>query len=158
MSKVIPFLTFDGRAAEAVELYTSLVRNSKIHSIDRWGPGGPVPEGQVINAHFELDGQPFRAMDVPNGFPQGEAFSVFVETADQAETDHLWDALTAHGGEEQPCGWLKDRFGFSWQIIPARLGELMSEPHSPGKQAAIDAMLKMKKIIIADLDAAHAGG
>lgn len=158
MSKVIPFLTFDGRAAEAVELYTSLIKNSKIHSIERWGPGGLVPEGQVLNAHFELDGQPFRAMDVPNGFAGGEAFSIFVETADQTETDRLWDALTAEGGEEQPCGWLKDRFGFSWQIIPARLAELMGEAHSPKKQAAIDAMLKMKKIVIQDLDDAYANG
>src|SRR5690606_11017371 len=117
MSTVIPFLTFDGRAAEAVELYTSLVKNSRIQSMERWGPGGPVLEGQVVNAHFALDGQPFRAMDVPNGFAGGEAFSIFVETADQAETDRLWDALAA-GGEEQPCGWLKDKYGFSWQIIP----------------------------------------
>lgn len=156
--QVIPFLTFDGRAAEAIELYTSLLPNSKIHSLNRWGPGGPLPEGTVVNAQFELNGQPFHAMDVPNGFPTGEGFSLYVQTADQAETDRLWAALTAEGGEEQPCGWLKDRFGFSWQIIPTRLVEILSQPHSPQKQAAIDAMLQMKKIDVAALDAAYANG
>lgn len=153
--KLTPFLTFDGRAAEAIEFYCSLFKNSKIHSIEKWGPGGPVKEGSVINAVFELDGQQFMAMDVDGGFPKGEGFSIFVECNTQDEVDHLWNALTTDGGQEQPCGWLVDRFGFSWQIIPAVLNELIEKAEGAKKQDVINAMLKMKKIIIKDLKAAY---
>jgi predicted 3-demethylubiquinone-9 3-methyltransferase (glyoxalase superfamily) len=159
MNKVTPFLTFDGRCAEAVELYCSLVKNSKIISMDKWGanaknvPG--VNENSVITAQFELDGQAFMAMDVEGGFPKGDGFSLFVDCDDQAEVDRIWEALTANGGKETACGWLVDRFGFSWQIIPKALMDYQSMPDSPKKRAVIDAMLKMKKIIVADLDAAY---
>lgn len=162
MSKVTPFLTFDGRCAEAVELYCSLIKNSKIISMDKWGagasaldagPGGVTPES-VITARFELDGQPFMAMDVQGGFPKGDGFSIYVECADQAEVDRIWAGLTK-GGKETACGWLVDRYGVSWQIIPKALGDYMSMPDSPKKRAVIDAMLKMKKLIVADLDAAY---
>jgi predicted 3-demethylubiquinone-9 3-methyltransferase (glyoxalase superfamily) len=152
--KLTPFLTFDGRAAEAIEFYCSLFKNSKVHSIEKWGPGGPVKEGSVINARFELDGQEFHAMDVDGGFAKGEGFSIFVECKTQAEVDHLWNALTANGGMEQPCGWLVDRFGFSWQIIPNALNELIEKAEGAKKQDVINAMLQMKKIVIADLEAA----
>jgi predicted 3-demethylubiquinone-9 3-methyltransferase (glyoxalase superfamily) len=158
MNKVTPFLTFDGRCAEAVELYCSLVKNSKIVSMQRWGdnassvPG--VKPSDVITAQFELDGQAFMAMDVQGGFPKGDGFSIYVDCADQAEVDRIWAALT-DGGKETACGWLVDRFGFSWQIIPKALTNYMNMPDSPKKQAVIEAMLKMQKIIVADLDAAY---
>lgn len=152
--KLTPFLTFDGRAAEAIEFYCSLFKNSKVHSNEKWGPGGPVKEGSVINARFELDGQEFYAMDVDGGFPKGEGFSIFVECKTQEEVDHLWNALTTNGGQEQPCGWLVDRFGFSWQIIPSALNELIEKAEGAKKQDVINAMLGMKKIVIKDLEAA----
>ena len=159
MNKVTPFLTFDGRCAEAVELYCSLVKNSKIISMVRWGANAKNVPGvnadSVITAQFELDGQPFMAMDVEGGFPKGDGFSIFVDCSDQAEVDRIWAALTADGGRETACGWLVDRFGFSWQIIPKALMDYQSMPDSPKKRAVIDAMLKMKKIIVKDLDAAY---
>jgi predicted 3-demethylubiquinone-9 3-methyltransferase (glyoxalase superfamily) len=158
MQKITTFLTFDGRADEAVKLYTSLFKNSKIKSIERWGAGGPVPEGSVISAAFELDGQEFMAMDVPGGFPKGEGVSLMVQCKDQAEVDHLWNTLSANGGEEQPCGWLKDKYGFSWQIIPKALNDLMAKPDGPKKQAMVSAMLQMKKLIVKDLEDAYANG
>jgi predicted 3-demethylubiquinone-9 3-methyltransferase (glyoxalase superfamily) len=154
MSKVTPFITFDGRGAEAVKLYTSLIKNSKIHNMEQWGPGGPVKEGSLINATFELDGQPFMAMDVDGGFAHGEGFSIYVECTDQAEVDLLWEKLS-EGGEQQPCGWLKDKYGISWQIIPSALPELLGKAEGKKKQAVLGAMLKMKKIIVADLDEAY---
>jgi predicted 3-demethylubiquinone-9 3-methyltransferase (glyoxalase superfamily) len=158
MQKITTFLTFDGRADEAVQLYTSLFKNSKVSRIERWGAGGPVPEGSVLTAAFELNGQEFMAMDVPGGFPKGEGVSLFVECKDQAEVDHLWNNLSANGGEEQPCGWLKDKYGFSWQIIPKAFNDLMAKPDGPKKQAMVNAMLQMKKLIVKDLEDAYANG
>ncbi len=159
MNKVTPFLTFDGRCAEAVELYCSLVKNSKIHSMQKWGANASAVPGvtpdRVITAEFELDGQQFMAMDVEGGFPKGDGFSNVVLCEDQAEVDRIWAPLTANGGKATACGWLVDRFGFSWQIIPKALMDYQSMPDSPKKRAVIDAMLKMKKIIVADLDAAY---
>jgi predicted 3-demethylubiquinone-9 3-methyltransferase (glyoxalase superfamily) len=159
MSKVTPFLTFDGRCAEAVELYCSLVKNSKILSMDKWGKNASAVPGvtpdSVITARFELDGQQFMAMDVEGGFPKGDGFSIFVLCDDQAEVDRIWVALTVDGGKETACGWLVDRFGFSWQVIPKVLMDYQSMPDSPKKRAVIEAMLKMKKIIVKDLDAAY---
>jgi predicted 3-demethylubiquinone-9 3-methyltransferase (glyoxalase superfamily) len=157
VNKITPFLTFDGRGAEAIEFYCSLFKNAKIHNLEKWGPGGPVKEGSLVSASFELAGQHFMAMDVDGGFPQGDAFSIYVDCADQAEVDRLWEKLTADGGIETACGWLKDRFGFSWQIIPHALVDYMAMPFSPKKKAVIDAMLKMKKIIVKDLDTAYKG-
>lgn len=154
MSKVTPFITFDGRGAEAVKLYTSLIKNSKIHSMEQWGPGGPVKEGSLINATFELDGLPFMAMDVDGGFPHGEGFSIYVDCKDQAEVDHLWEKLS-EGGEKQPCGWLKDKYGISWQIIPHALVEYLGMADGPKKQTVLDAMLKMGKIEINGLREAY---
>jgi len=160
MSKVTPFLTFDGRCAEAVELYCSLIKNSRIHSMQTWGDNADavdrVVKGKsVITARFELDGQQFMAMDVEGGFPKGDGFSLYAECEDQAEVDRIWAALTTDGGKVTACGWLVDHFGFSWQIIPKALTDYMSMPDSPKKRAVIDAMLKMKKIIVKDLDAAY---
>ena len=159
MSKVTPFLTFDGRCAEAVELYCSLIKNSKIHSMETWGTNADAAPGvnanSVITARFELDGQMFMAMDVEGGFPKGDGFSLYAECADQAEVDRIWTALLPNGGKETACGWLVDRFGFSWQIIPRALTDYMSLPDSPKKRAVLEAMLKMKKIIVKDLDAAY---
>jgi predicted 3-demethylubiquinone-9 3-methyltransferase (glyoxalase superfamily) len=159
MSNVTPFLTFDGRCAEAVELYCSLIKNSRIINMDKWGANASAVQGvtpdSVITARFELDGQTFMAMDVQGGFPKGDGFSIYVQCEDQAELDQIWVGLTADGGKETACGWLVDRFGFSWQIIPKALTVYMSMPDSTKKKAVIDAMLKMKKIIVKDLDAAY---
>ncbi len=157
MSKVTPFLTFDGRGAEAVKLYTSLIKNSKILDMEQWGPGGPVKEGSLINATFELDGQRFMAMDVDGGFAHGEGFSIFVDCRDQSEVDYLWEKLSK-GGEKQPCGWLKDRFGISWQIIPSALPELLGKAEGDKKHDVINAMLKMGKIEIKGLQEAYEKG
>lgn len=162
MNKVTPFLTFDGRCAEAVELYCSLFKNSKIHRMERWGANAVaasgVNENSVITASFELDGQMFMAMDVEGGFPKGDGFSLYAECDDQADVDRLWAALTADGGKETACGWLVDRFGFSWQIIPKALPEYLNMPDSPKKRAVIDAMLKMKKIEVKGLQEAYEKG
>lgn len=157
MNRVTPFLTFDGRGAEAVEFYCSLFEDSKIHHIQQWGPGGPVSEGSVINAHFELNGQEFMAMDVDGGFPLGEGFSIFVDCQTQAEVDRLYDGLSADGGTAQPCGWVRDRFGVSWQIVPSALGELMADPDRERANRVLQAMLQMHKINIAQLQAAYDG-
>lgn len=154
MQKITTYLTFDGRAAEAVEFYCSLFKNSKIHRIERWGPGGPVKEGSVLSASFELDGQHFMAMDVDGGFPKGEGVSLYVDCETQEEVDHLWEKLS-EGGEQQPCGWLKDRYGFSWQIVPTALPELLDKAQGAQKQAVIDAMLAMGKIEIQGLQEAY---
>ncbi len=128
-----------------------------MHAMDAWGPGGPVSEGSLIHASFEVAGQQFRAMDVDGGFPLGEGFSIYVDCEDQAEVDHLWEALS-EGGEQQPCGWLKDRYGVSWQIIPRALPDLLAKAEGAKQQAVIEAMLKMGKIIVADLEAAYEQG
>ena len=157
MKSVTPFITFDGRAEEAINLYCSLVDNSKVHSVQKWGPDGPVSEGSVLTAEFELNGRRFLAMDVDGGFPLGEGFSLMVDCETQEEVDRLYDGLSADGGEKQPCGWVLDRFGVSWQIVPIRLGELMSDPDREAAQRVTEAMLQMQKIDIAGLEAAYKG-
>ena len=156
MNKISPFLWFDHQAAEAVDLYVSLFDDARITSEQRYPEGGPGPAGEVMTVNFELAGQSFTAL---NGGPHHEftqAISLFVTCKDQAEVDHLWKSLT-DGGEEQPCGWLIDRFGVSWQIIPERLGELLGDPDPERAQRAMQAMLQMTKIDVQALeDAADA--
>jgi predicted 3-demethylubiquinone-9 3-methyltransferase (glyoxalase superfamily) len=151
--KITTFITFDGQAEEAMKLYTSLFKNSKIHDFNRV-PGIDGKES-ILGGSFELDGEMFMCMDVPGGFPLGEGMSLYVECKDQAEVDKLYDGLVANGGEAQPCGWLKDKFGVSWQIIPEVLPKLLYSANRKKAQAAIDVMLKMKKLIIADMQAAY---
>ena len=154
--KITTYLWFDHQAEEAVSFYTSLFENSKILSLSRYGDGGPGPAGSVMTISFKLAGQEFIAL---NGGPQyqfSEAISLFVHCETQAEVDRLWERFTAEG-EEGPCGWLKDKYGLSWQIIPAGLGELLSNPDPEKSSRAVQAMLAMKKIDLAKIRQAAAG-
>jgi predicted 3-demethylubiquinone-9 3-methyltransferase (glyoxalase superfamily) len=153
MPKITPWLWFDTQGEEAAEFYTSLFPNSKIVEVTRYGSANPRQEGTVMTVLFTLDGQRVGAL---NGGPQytfNEAVSFMVECADQDEVDRYWDALS-EGGEEGPCGWLKDRFGLSWQIVPKALPVLLGDPDREKAQRVMAAMLKMRKIEIAGLEAA----
>jgi predicted 3-demethylubiquinone-9 3-methyltransferase (glyoxalase superfamily) len=153
MQKITPFLWFNDDAEEAMNLYVSIFRNSKVGKVTRYGDAGPGPKGQVMSATFTLEGQEFMAL---NGGPQFQftpAISLFVSCETQEEVDELWAKLSA-GGKEDRCGWLTDRFGLSWQIIPTALGRLLSDS-DPAKSAhAMRAMLGMRKIEIAALQGA----
>jgi predicted 3-demethylubiquinone-9 3-methyltransferase (glyoxalase superfamily) len=156
MSKITTFLWFDTEAEEAAAFYVGLIPNSKLGAIARYGEAGPGPAGQAMTVSFELDGRPFVAL---NGGPQykfSEAVSFQIACHGQAEIDRYWDALTADGGEAGPCGWLKDRFGLSWQVTPANMPELIGGPDAAAAQRAMQAMFKMKKLDIAALEAARA--
>ena len=157
MQKITPFLWFDGRAEEAMKLYTSVFKNSKIRKIDYWAKGSPFPEGQVMAGVFELDGQQFYAFDAGPQFKFTEAISFFVNCETQQEIDHFWNKLTADGGQESMCGWLKDKFGVSWQIVPDTLGQMLADKDKTKAARAMQAMMGMKKLIIADLEKAYYG-
>lgn len=157
MSVIATCLWFDNQAEEAAEFYVSLLDNSRITDVSRFGANGPQPAGTAIMVQFELDGVAFQALNGGPQFAFTEAVSLSVSTASQAETDRLWNALTANGGEESMCGWLKDRFGLSWQIVPTRLGELLAGTDAEGSARAMQAMLQMRKIDIAELERAHTG-
>ena len=154
--KVTTYLTFQEKGEEAVKFYVSLFKSSRIHGVQRWGKGGPVPEGALMNASFELDGQHFMAMDAGPQFQFGEGFSIYVDCEDQAEVDRLSEKL-GEGGQIQMCGWLKDRWGVSWQIIPTVLPRLMGDKDPAKAGRVMQAMLKMKKIVIRDLEEAYKG-
>ena len=157
MQKITPFLWYDGKAEEAAKLYTSIFPNSKIVTIKYWGEGTPFPKDQVMTAIFELDGQRFHAMDAGPQFKFSEAMSLFVNCNSQEEVDHYWKKLTADGGQEQPCGWLKDKFGVSWQIVPTALGDMLQDKDKAKAGRTMQAMMKMKKIDIATLQKAYDG-
>jgi predicted 3-demethylubiquinone-9 3-methyltransferase (glyoxalase superfamily) len=148
-----------GRAEEAITLYTSLFENSKIDLIDRYGAGETEPEGTVRFAMFTLDGQSFSAMDSdqPHQFSFNEGVSLSIDCSSQEEVDHFWDKLIEGGGEPSECGWLKDRFGLSWQVVPSVLGKLLSDPDPEKASRATKAMLKMSKLDIAELQRAYEG-
>lgn len=157
MPKISPFLWFDTQAEDAAALYTSVFPDSKITDVQRYGAGGPGPEGTVMLVQFQLDGHEFTALNGgPDHYTFNESVSFVVDCKDQAEVDHYWDALTANGGEPGPCGWLKDKYGLSWQIVPAALNELLSDPDPGRSSRAMQAMLKMTKIDVAELRAAAA--
>ncbi|BBE22860.1 VOC family protein [Arthrobacter sp. MN05-02] len=153
MGSITPCLWFDGRAEEAAELYTSVVRNSRIVSMSR---AGREPDAPALTVSFELDGQPFIALNGGPLYTFTEAVSFQIACADQSEVDHYWTALTA-GGEESRCGWLRDRFGLSWQIVPTVLPSLIGGDDAEGAQRAMAAMLGMGKLDIAALEAAYRG-
>jgi predicted 3-demethylubiquinone-9 3-methyltransferase (glyoxalase superfamily) len=157
MGKITPFLWYDSEAEEAATLYTSLFPNSTILSVNRYGAAGPGPEGSVMTVSFELDGQRFVALNGGPAHPLTEAVSFVVDCTTQEEVDRYWDALTEDGGEESVCGWLRDRFGLSWQIVPGILPELLSDPDREKSQRVMQAMLQMRKIDIAGLEAAAQG-
>ena len=154
MEKITPFLWFDGQAEEAIKLYTSVFKNSKIINLQYWGEGSPFPKDQVMISTFELDGQQFHAFDAGPQFKFTEATSFFVNCETQEELDHYWNKLTANGGQESMCGWLKDKFGLSWQIIPTALSKYLGDKDRAKSGRVMQAMMKMKKIIIADLEKA----
>jgi predicted 3-demethylubiquinone-9 3-methyltransferase (glyoxalase superfamily) len=147
MHKITPFLWFDHQAEEAMNYYLSIFKNSKVLSVNR-------AEGKVMSVTFELDGQPFMALNAGPHFKFTEAISFFVNCETQQEVDELWEKLS-QGGEKSRCGWLKDKFGLSWQIIPTALGKLMHDPNPTKSKAVMNAMLKMNKIVIKDLQEAY---
>jgi predicted 3-demethylubiquinone-9 3-methyltransferase (glyoxalase superfamily) len=154
MNKITPFLWFDGQAEEAANYYTSIFKNSKVESVSRYGDAGPLPNGTVMSVTFQLDGQEFMALNGGPEFKFNEAISFFVNCETQAEVDDLWDKLTK-GGEEVQCGWLKDKFGLSWQIVPKALNEMLQDKDAEKSNRVMAAMLKMKKIDIAALRQAY---
>jgi predicted 3-demethylubiquinone-9 3-methyltransferase (glyoxalase superfamily) len=156
MSTITPCLWFDTQGEEAATLYTSVFPNSRITGVTRYGSAGPRPEGSVMTVSFELDGQPFVALNGGPEFTFTEAISFQVDCSDGHEVDHYWDQLS-EGGEEGPCGWLKDRFGVSWQVIPRRLNELLEDPDQEKAQRVMAAMLSMRKIEIDGLERAAQG-
>jgi predicted 3-demethylubiquinone-9 3-methyltransferase (glyoxalase superfamily) len=153
MQKITPCLWFDTQAEEAATFYTSIFENSRILDVGHYGEAGPRPAGMVMTVNFELDGQEFVALNGGPEFTFDEAISFQVSCQTQEEVDEFWSRLS-EGGEEGPCGWLKDRFGLSWQIVPTRLMELISDPDPQKSQRAMQAMLGMKKIDIAAVEKA----
>ena len=156
MKNIVPCLWFDTEGEAAAELYTSVFPNSKILDIAHYGEAGPRPAGTVMTVSFELNGQEFLALNGGPEFTFSEAVSFQVMCEDQDEVDHFWSKL-GEGGEHGPCGWLKDRFGLSWQIVPTRLGELLGDPDPARAQRAMTAMLGMGKLDIAELERAAGG-
>ena len=152
-----PCLWFDTQAEEAASFYVSVFKNSRITSVSRYGEAGPRDADLVLTVEFELDGQPFVALNGGPEFAFSEAISFQVPCADQGEVDYYWERLLEDGGEESQCGWLKDRFGLSWQIFPTRLPELLSDPDQGRRDRAMKAMLGMVKIDVAALEAAADG-
>jgi predicted 3-demethylubiquinone-9 3-methyltransferase (glyoxalase superfamily) len=158
MSKISPCLWFDGDAEDAAKLYTSLFPDSRIDTVQRSPADNPsTPEGAVLTVEFTLAGQKFIGLNGGPAFRFTEAISLTIDCEDQAEVDRYWDALIADGGEPSQCGWLKDRFGLSWQVVPKQLNEVLSGPDRDGARRAMEAMLQMGKLDVAKLEEAYAG-
>lgn len=158
MRKIIPCLWFDDEAEEAVNFYTSLFKDSKIISISRYGEGGPKPAGTPLTIIFQMNGQEYMVLNGGPEFKFTEAISLFVDCESQQEVDEYWSKLTADGGEESQCGWLKDKYGLSWQIVPNALGGLLSDPDPEKSQRVFNALMQMKKIDLATLERAYTQG
>jgi predicted 3-demethylubiquinone-9 3-methyltransferase (glyoxalase superfamily) len=156
MQKITPFLWFDGNAEEAMKHYVSIFKNAKVGSTMRFGDAGPGPKGAVMSVTFQLDGQEFFALNGGPQFKFTEAISLFVNCETQQEVDYFWDRLGA-GGQTSRCGWLKDKFGLSWQIVPSALGQMLRDPDAGKATRVMQAMMKMDKLNIALLRQAHAG-
>jgi predicted 3-demethylubiquinone-9 3-methyltransferase (glyoxalase superfamily) len=157
MPAITPNLWFDTQSREAAEFYCSVFPNSKIVNVSHYGEAGPREAGMVLTVDFELDGQRFTAINGGPQFTFDEAVSLLVNCKDQAEIDYYWEKLVEGGGEEGPCGWLKDRYGLSWQVVPEGMDELVSDPNDERSQRAMKVMLGMKKLDIAALQAAYDG-
>ena len=155
--KITPFLWFDNQAEEAARFYTSIFKNSKILQVSRYGDAGPGPKGSVMVVSFQLAGQEFTALNGGPLFKFSEAVSLVVSCDNQKEIDEYWSQLSGDGGQESMCGWLKDKFGFSWQIVPTELGKLMSDKDPKKANRVMQALLQMKKLDIAKLKAAAEG-
>lgn len=156
MQKIMPCLWFDHQAEEAANFYGSIFEDSRILEVARYGEGGPMPAGTVLTVTFTLQGQEFMALNGGPHFQFSPAISFYVNCESQEEVDRLWERLL-DGGEEEQCGWLKDRYGVSWQIVPTVLGEMMNDPDPEKVQRVTAAMLKMVKLDIAGLERAYAG-
>ncbi len=154
--KITPFLWFNQEAEEAVNFYVSLFKDSKILSVSRYGDSGPGPKGSVMVVSFQLAGQKFTALNGGPHFKFTEAVSLFVDCESQEEVDTLWSKLTANGGQESQCGWLKDRYGLSWQIVPTRFMQMMQDKDPKRTQRVMQAMMTMKKFDLARLEQAYA--
>jgi len=157
MQKITPFLWFDNNAEEATDLYVSVFKNSKIGKISRCGDAGPGPKGSVMTATFELEGQEFMALNGGPHFKFTPAISLFVNCETQEEVDEIWNKFLSAGGKADQCGWLTDKYGLSWQIIPKALGEMLSDPDPEKSQRVMKAMMQMVKIDIAGLKRAYEG-
>jgi predicted 3-demethylubiquinone-9 3-methyltransferase (glyoxalase superfamily) len=155
--KITPFLWFDTNAEEAADFYTSIFPNSKIGNISRYGDAGPGPKGSAMVVEFYLDGQKFLALNGGPVFKFTEAVSFVINCETQDEIDMYWNKLSAAGGTEVQCGWLKDKFGLSWQVVPVVIGQLVGGPDPVKARRATQAMFQMKKIVIADLQKAYDG-
>jgi len=154
VQKITPFLWFDNQAEEAVHFYVSIFKNSKVGQATRYGDAGPGPKGTVMSATFQLEGQDFMALNGGPHFHFTPAISLFVNCETQEEVDELWDKLSA-GGSKERCGWLKDKYGLSWQIVPSALGKLMGDKNSAKAKSVMTAMLQMNKIDIKLLQEAY---
>jgi predicted 3-demethylubiquinone-9 3-methyltransferase (glyoxalase superfamily) len=157
MQKIAPFLWFDTQAEEAAKFYISIFRNSKITGTTRYGEAGPGPKGSVMTVAFNLDGQDFVALNGGPQFKFTEAVSFVANCETQQEVDDLWEKLSA-GGQRSRCGWLKDKFGLSWQVVPTVLGQLLQDKDPAKSRRVMEAMLQMDKLDIRKLKQAHAGG
>lgn len=156
MQKIAPFLWFDGKAEEALSFYTSIFKNSRVTNVMHYGEAGPGPKGSVMGASFELEGQEFMALNGGPMFSFTPAISFFVKCETQQEIDD-YVARLSEGGEVQPCGWLKDKYGLSWQIVPTALGKMLQEPDPQKAKRVMEAMMQMKKLDIALLEKARDG-
>ena len=157
MQKITPFLWFDNQAEEAMNFYVSIFKNSKVGTISRYGDAGPGPKGSVMVASFELDGMQFTALNGGPHFKFTEAISLYVNCETQDEVDYFWNKLTAGGGQPSQCGWLKDKYGLSWQIVPSALPRLLSDPDGAKANRVMQAMMQMQKIDVAKLEQAAKG-
>lgn len=151
MQKISPFLWFDTQAEDAANFYCSIFKNSKILKIARYSEGSPGPAGSVMVVNFQVEGQDFMALNAGPLFKFTEAISFVIDCQTQEEVDYFWNKLTANGGQESQCGWLKDKYGLSWQVTPTILGELLADKDPKKAQRVMQAMLQMKKIDIAAL-------
>jgi predicted 3-demethylubiquinone-9 3-methyltransferase (glyoxalase superfamily) len=155
MQKITPFLWFDTQAEAAADFYVSLFPNSKVVTVTHYSEGSPAPAGSVMTVAFELDGLQFTALNAGPQFKFNEAVSFVVNCGSQEEVDNYWEKLTADGGQESQCGWLKDKYGLSWQIVPSALSELLSDPDPAKAQRVMQAMLQMQKIDLHALEQAR---
>jgi predicted 3-demethylubiquinone-9 3-methyltransferase (glyoxalase superfamily) len=157
MSRIAPCLWFDGKAEEAAGFYVSIFPGAKITTVSRYGADAPFPAGTALMVEFELAGQRFQALNGGPNYTHSPAISLSISARDTVEVDHYWNALTANGGAEGRCGWLKDRYGVSWQVVPEGLGKLMSDADPARVRRAMQAMMQMKKLDLAAMRAAAQG-
>lgn len=155
--KITPFLWFDGQAEEAVNFYVSVFKNAKVNGTTHYGEEGPQPKGKIMTIHFELNGQEFVALNGGPNFTFTEAISFLVNCETQEEINYYWEKLTADGGQEIECGWLKDKYGLCWQIVPAKFREWATANDASGMERVMRSLMQMKKLNLATLQAAFDG-